>query len=78
MTLQSKNFASFIAMTLIIARKMITADFGPVALQLIEVFQSSVTYLMKQTICFFYCYNAFIDLIVCDCSFSVWERSNII
>jgi len=34
-----KNFASFIAMTLNVARKAITAVFGAMALQLIEVFQ---------------------------------------
>jgi len=34
-------------MTLIIARKTITAVFGTVTLQLIEAFQSSVTYSIK-------------------------------
>jgi len=34
-----KKFASFIAITLIIARKTITAAFGTMALQLIEVFR---------------------------------------
>jgi len=37
------NSANFIAMTLIIARKTITAVFGTLALQLIEAFQCSVT-----------------------------------
>jgi len=40
-------------MTLIIATKTITAVIGPMALQLIEAFQCSVTYLMKQTSGFF-------------------------
>jgi len=44
-----KNFTSFIAMTLIIATKTITAVFGTMALQLIKEFQCSVTYSMKQT-----------------------------
>jgi len=44
-----KNFTSFIAMTLIIATKTITAVFVTMALQLIEAFQCSVTYSMKQT-----------------------------
>jgi len=48
-----KNFASFIAMTLIIARKTITAVYGTMALQLTKVFQCSVTYAMKQTSLFF-------------------------
>jgi len=48
-----KNFTSFIAMTLIIARKTITSVFGTMALQLIEVFQCSVIYAMKQTSSFF-------------------------
>jgi len=48
-----KNFASFIAMTLIIAIKTITAVFGTMALQLFEAFQCSVTYSMKQTSSFF-------------------------
>jgi len=48
-----KNFTSFIAMTLIIARKTITAVFGAMALQLIEVFQRYVTYSIKQTSAFF-------------------------
>jgi len=65
-----KNFISFIAMTLIIARKTITAVFGTMALQLIEVFQCSVTYSMKQTSSFFDCCTAFIDFIVCECCFS--------
>jgi len=47
------DFASFIAMALIIARKTITAIFGTMTLQLIEVLQCSVTYLMKQTSSFF-------------------------
>jgi len=37
-----KNFPSFIAMTLIIARKTITAVFGTMALQLIKTFQCNV------------------------------------
>jgi len=45
--LSFKNFASFIAMTLIIARKTITTVFSTMALQLIEVFQCSVSYSMK-------------------------------
>jgi len=44
-----KNFASFIIMTLIIARKTITAVFDTMALQLTKIFQCSVTYSMKQT-----------------------------
>jgi len=48
--------------------KTITAVFGTMALQLIQIFQCSVTYTMKQTISFFDCCNAFI---VCDCSFSL-------
>jgi len=40
-------------MTLIIARKSITVVFGTMALQLIEAFQCSVTYSMKQTSSFF-------------------------
>jgi len=44
-----KNLKSFIAMTLIIARKTITAVFGTMTLQFIEAFQCSVTYSMKQT-----------------------------
>jgi len=40
-------------MTLIIARKTITVVFGTMALQLIEVFQCSVTSSMKQTSSFF-------------------------
>jgi len=44
-----KNFTSFIAMTLAIATKTITAVYGIMALQLIEAFQCSVTYSMKQT-----------------------------
>jgi len=35
-------------MTLIIARKTITAVFGKMTLQLIEVFQCSVTYLKNK------------------------------
>jgi len=42
-----KNFVSVISMTLIIARKTITAVFGTMALQLTKVFQCSVTYSMK-------------------------------
>jgi len=53
-----------------VARKTITAVFGTMALQLIEAFQYSVTYSMKQTNSFFDCCNAFIDFIVCDCSLS--------
>jgi len=49
-----KDFASFIAMTLITARKTITAVFGTMVLQLIKVFQCSVTYSMKQTSSFFW------------------------
>jgi len=66
-----KNFASFIAITLIIARKTATFVFGTMALQLNEALQCSVTYSMKKTnFClFFYCCNAFIDFIVCDCNF---------
>jgi len=53
-------------MTLIIARKTITAVFGTMAkLQLIEVFLCSVNYAMKQTSAFFDCCNVFIDFIVC-------------
>jgi len=63
-----KNLASFIAVTLITARKTITAIYGTMALQLIEVFQCSVTYSMKQTSSFFDCCIAFI---VCDCSLTV-------
>jgi len=63
-----KNFTSFIAMPLIIARKTISAVFGTMALQLIEALQCTVTYSIKQTSAFFDCYSAFI---VCDCSFSV-------
>jgi len=56
-------------MTLIIATKTISAVYGTMALQLIEAFQCSVTYSMKQTIAFLdYC-NTFIDFIVCNCSF---------
>jgi len=55
-------------MTLIIATKTITAIFGTMALQLIEAFQCSVTYTMKQTGSFDCC-NGYIDSIVCDCSF---------
>jgi len=62
-----KNFVSFIVMTLIIARKTIPAVFGTMALQLLEAFQCSVNYSMKQTSSFFDCCNAFI---VCDCSIS--------
>jgi len=51
---------------LIIARKMIPAVSGTMALQLIEAFQCSVTYSMKQTSSFFW--HVFIDFIVCDCS----------
>jgi len=63
-----KNFTSFIAMSLIIATKRITAVFGTMALQLLEVFQCSLTYSMKLISVFFDCCNAFIDFIVCDCS----------
>jgi len=49
----NQKLDSFIAMTLLIARKMITAVFGTMTLQLIEVFQYSVTYSMKQTSLFF-------------------------
>jgi len=69
-----KSFTSFIAMTLIIATKTITAVFGTMALQLIEVFQCSVNYSMKETGSFFYYCNDFIDFIVCDCSFKVIDR----
>jgi len=43
----NKNFTSFIAMTLIIARKTITAVFGTMTLQLIEAFQCSVQWHSK-------------------------------
>jgi len=46
-------------------------------LQLIEVFQCSVTSSMKQTSSFFDCCNAFIDFIVCDCSLSAHNLLNI-
>jgi len=45
-------------MTLIIARKTITAVFGTMALQLIEAIQCSVNYLSKQACAFFDCWNA--------------------
>jgi len=61
-----KNFANFTAIILITARKAITAVFGTLTLQLIEVFQCSVTYSMKKASSLFYCCNAFIDFIVCD------------
>jgi len=48
-----KNFTSFIEMTLIIARKTITAIFSTTALQLIEAFQCSMTESIKQTSAFF-------------------------
>jgi len=54
-----KNFTSFIAMALIIARKAIPAVFGTMALQLIEVFQCSVTYSMKQASAFFWLLQCF-------------------
>jgi len=44
-----KNFTSFFAMTLTIAKKTITAVFGTMALQLIEALQHSVTSSIKQT-----------------------------
>jgi len=53
---------------------MITAVFSTMALQLIEIFQCSLTYSMKQTSLFFYCCNAFIDFIVCDCSLRINEQ----
>jgi len=60
-----RNFASFIAVTLIIA------VCGTMALQLTKVyfsvFQCSVTYSMEQTRSCFDCCNAFIDFIVRDC-----------
>jgi len=43
-----KNFESFIAVTLIIARKTITAVCGTMTLQLTKVFQCNVNYSMKQ------------------------------
>jgi len=58
-------------MTLIIATKTITAVFGTMSLQLIEEYQCSVIYSLKETSSFFYCCNAFIDFIVCDCSFNI-------
>jgi len=48
-----KHFTSFIALTLIIASKTITAVFGTMALQLIEEFQCRVNYSMKQSGSFF-------------------------
>jgi len=48
-----KNFANFIAMNLINARKTTTAVFGTLTLQLNEAFQCSVNYSMKQTSSFF-------------------------
>jgi len=66
-----KNFTSFIAMTLIIATKPITAVFGTMSLQFIEEFQCSETYSLKETSSFFNCCNAFIDFIVYDCSFNL-------
>jgi len=42
-----------LSMTLIIARKTITAVFDTMVLQLIEAIQCSVTYTMKQTSSFF-------------------------
>jgi len=49
---------------------MITAVFGTMALKHIEALQCSVTYSMKQTSSFIDCCSVFIDLIVCDCSFT--------
>jgi len=57
----NKNFANFIAMTLI------TAVFGTLILQFIEAFQCSVTFAMKQAD-FFDCCNVLNDFIVCDFS----------
>jgi len=61
MTLQSKTSQVLL--------QWITAVFGTMALQLIEAFQCSVTYSMKQQARLSDCCNAFIDFIVCDCSF---------
>jgi len=41
------------------------AVLGTMALQLIEVFQCSMAYSMKQTSSFFDCCNTIIDFIVC-------------
>jgi len=49
MTLQSKTSQ----VSLVIARKAITAVFGTIALQHIETLQCSMTSLMKQTSSFF-------------------------
>jgi len=73
-------------MTLIIATKTITAVFGTMALQLIEafaVFGTMALQLIEAFQCsvnlfnetnkrvFSDCCNAFIDFIVCDCSFTL-------
>jgi len=46
-------------MTLIIVTKTITAVIGTMSLQLIEEFQCSVTYSMKQTSAFFWLLQCF-------------------
>jgi len=46
-------------MTLIIATKTITAVFGTMSLQLIEEFQCSMTYSLKQTSAFFWLLQCF-------------------
>jgi len=68
------NFSSFIAMTLIITRKTITVVLGTIALQLIGVFQCGASYSINKQVRFFDCCNAFIDFIVCDCSFYGWVQ----
>jgi len=56
-----KNFASFITITLIIARKTITAVFGTMVLQLAEAFRCAVwTIQWNKQARFFDCCNAFI------------------
>jgi len=52
-------------MTLIIARKTITAVFGTMALQLIEIFQCSVTYSIKQTSAFFLTFALLSLILLC-------------
>jgi len=68
-----KNFTSFIAMTLIIARKTFTTVFSTMALQLIEEFQCS---LFNETNKLVFLTVA-IDFIVCDCSLMCFKFNNI-
>jgi len=58
---------SLLAITFLVflQRKTITAVFGTMALQLIEVFQCSVTYSMKQTSAFFFTVTMLLLISLC-------------